>query len=149
MPSRTQATDYLSPSSSVLCCTWTLLSPFLSGDLFFRPSLVSLYLCSPVVSIVMLVYQYNHHFISACVQTSSIFFFSVGLTQAPGLFFQRSLCEQHMTTSTYTNGYVLDLQDHGLDTRPPPKTKTKTKARHPKTKTMTSKKYCLKIKTGS
>jgi len=53
-----------SPSS----CTWSLLSTFLCRDISFMRSLVSLYFCGLVMSIVMLVCQCCRHLSSASSQ---------------------------------------------------------------------------------
>ena len=47
----------LPPPSSSSCCTWNLLSTFLSPDLFTTCSLVVLYVCGSAVSTVVLVWQ--------------------------------------------------------------------------------------------
>ena len=74
VPSGAEATDYLSPSSSVLCCCLHLppavpdglLCPFLSPNLFSTCSLVALYFCGPAVSTVMFVWQCYYHSFSLC-----------------------------------------------------------------------------------
>ena len=62
------------PPLSSSSCTCILLSPFLSHDLFSGCSFISFLFCRLVLSITMLVWQYNHHFLSQCVLPSSIFF---------------------------------------------------------------------------
>ena len=89
VPSGAQATDHLSPSSSVLCCRLIFLQLYLKSavSISFSRSLfnflVTLYFCGPAMSTVV---QCCHRFFSSCVQASSIFFFLAGLVRVPDQF---------------------------------------------------------------